>query len=62
MDNGPARTYSEVIDVLTLNPANGALTRVSSLRINPVTATYTPSAQDDPANGVYRGNVRQQQS
>ena len=53
--SGPARTYSEVIDVLKLNPANGALTRVSSLRINPVPATYTPNAQDDPANGVYKG-------
>ena len=53
--NGPARTYSEVIDVLTLNPANGALTRVSTLRINPVLATYTPNAADDPANNIFKG-------
>lgn len=53
--SGPSRTNSEVIDVLKLDPANGALTRVSTMRINPVLATYTPNAGDDPSTGTYKG-------
>ena len=40
--DGPSRTYSEVIDVLALNPMNGALTRVSTLRIHPVSRPTRP--------------------